>query len=142
MRAANITASSPWRYLAAPLAVWLVVLLGAVGGLAWIGRGGRLELEHRFRLRADIAADFVATYATDLIARQRAQAVRFMSTSTVGSDTFVQSVAAFGYPAAVLLDADGRVLHAQPPVPGLIGTDVTTRYAHLRTAVRDNVPAV
>jgi PAS domain S-box-containing protein len=142
MRASNSTLNSPWRHAAAPLAVWLVILLGAAGGLAWLERGGRAELEHRFTLRVDIAADFVGIHVADLIARERAQAVQFLSDQVVAPDAFARAIAAIGYPGAVLLDGDGRVLHSVPAAPGLAGTDLAARHEHLRIALHSNRPAV
>jgi signal transduction histidine kinase len=55
---------------------------------------------------------------------------------------FTRSVTGFGYPAAVLLDARGRVLHVVPDNPAVVGTDLTDRYAHLRTALMEGRPTV
>ncbi|GIM66831.1 hypothetical protein Aau02nite_24650 [Amorphoplanes auranticolor] len=110
--------------------------------MLWAQRSSERELRQRFELRIAIGADFVSRYVADLIERERAQAVQFLSAATVDERTFAQSVAAFGYPAAVLLDGDGRLLQVVPANPDLIGQDLTPRYSHLRTAVREGRPAV
>jgi PAS domain S-box-containing protein len=130
------------RYILAPLVAWVLVLTAAAGGVAWLNDKGRSDLEHRFRLRVAIASDFVASYVSDLMDRERGQALRFLSGPTVDAQTFEQSVAAFGYPAAALVDARGTVLHLAPPNPSLIGADVSQRYPHLRTALDANQPTV
>src|SRR5688572_17649216 len=96
-----------WRYLAAPLAGWLVVMLSAVGAASWMREDSRDELGRRFELRVSIAATFVSTYVEDLITRERAQATQFLADESVDEETFTRAVAAFGYPAAVLLDGRG-----------------------------------
>ncbi|GIJ48726.1 hypothetical protein Val02_56120 [Virgisporangium aliadipatigenens] len=131
-----------WRYLAPPLAVWLVVMLGAVGGAFWVRGDSRDELGHRYELRVGIAAKFVSTYVEDLITRERAQATQFLADPNVDQETFTRAVAAFGYPAAVLLDGRGHLMQVIPPSPTLLGQDLTTRYDHLRDALRTNRPAV
>ena len=131
-----------WRYLAPPLVVWLVVMAGAAGGARWIRTDNSDELGRRFALRVTIAAQFVATYVDELVTRQRAQATQFLADPEVSEETFARAVAAFGYPAAVLLDGRGRLLQIVPASPALLGQDLTDRYAHLRDALRTDRPAV
>jgi PAS domain S-box-containing protein len=131
-----------WRFVAWPLVAWLLLCAGLVSAVLWAQRSSERELRQRFELRISIGADFVSRYVADLIERERAQAVQFLSAATVDERTFSQSVAAFGYPAAVLLDEDGRLLQVVPANPDLIGQDLTPRYPHLRAAVREGRPAV
>jgi PAS domain S-box-containing protein len=129
------------RYLP-PLSAWILVVALAAAGLAWVNRDARGELEHRFHLRVVIASDFLRTHVADLIARERVQALQYLAAPQVEQRAFEQSVAAFGYPAAVLLDGAGRVLHSSPASPDLIGADLAARYPHLRTALAENRPTV
>jgi PAS domain S-box-containing protein len=131
-----------WRFVAWPLVAWLVLCAGLVSAVLWAQRSSERDLREQFELRISIGADFVSRYIADLIERERAQAVQFLSAVTVDERTFTQSVAAFGYPAAVLLDEDGRLLQVVPGNPDLIGQDLAARYPHLRTAVRQGRPAV
>lgn len=122
--------------------MWALVLFAVATGVFWVDNNGHVELEHRFRLRVAIASDFVSTYVEDLLARERTQAMQFLSDPTVEARAFSQSVASFGYAAAVMIDGNGHVIHAVPSNPAILGVDLTTRYEHLRAALRDNQPAV
>jgi PAS domain S-box-containing protein len=125
-----------------PLAVWALLTGLASVGLVAAERVGRADVRQRFDLRVQLASDFVTAYVADLIARERVQAAVFLSDPVVRAADFDRSVGAFGYPAAVLLDADGIALHTTPADPTVVGRDLASRYEHLRRAVRDNEPAV
>jgi len=123
------------RHAVVPLTAWVLVVALVASGVAFVNRDARTELEHRFRLRVAIASDFVATYVADLLARERVQALQFLAGPQVDQRAFEQSVAALGYPAAVLLDSGGAVVHIAPANPDLIGVDLRERYPHIRTAL-------
>jgi PAS domain S-box-containing protein len=125
-----------------PLLIWLLLAAAGTSGLLWQQHNSRQAVAQRFELRVALMGDFVTSYTTDLIQRERVQARASLTGSRVGASQFAQAVAGFGYPAAVLLDARGRVLQMVPAHPSALGTDLTSRYAHLRTAVRDGRPAV
>ncbi|SDS34166.1 sensor histidine kinase [Actinoplanes derwentensis] len=131
-----------WRLLAAPLAVWLVLTCVGTGVLWWVEHSTKKAVIQRYHLRADLAAEFVTSFVDDLIARQREQAKAFLSDQVVDSRDFTRTVGGFGYPAAVLLDAGGRVLQVVPANPAVEGQRLADRYAHLRTAVREGRAAV
>jgi PAS domain S-box-containing protein len=130
------------KYVARPLIVWALLLAAVATGVYWVDTDGHQELEHRFRLRVVIASDFVSTYVYDQLAREHTQAMQFLSAPTVEARAFEQSVASMGYVAAVLLDRNGQTIQAVPSNPAVLGTDLTTRYEHLRLALRDNRPSV
>jgi PAS domain S-box-containing protein len=131
-----------WRFLAAPLAVWLLLTCVGASVLIWVERTTKDAIVQRYDGRAGLAGDFVKAMVTDLIARQGTQADVFLSDEYVKAVDFTRSVAGFGYPAAVLLDADGRLLQVIPENPDLLGERIADRYQHLRTAVTDGQPAV
>jgi len=131
-----------WRFLAVPLAVWLLLTAGGTAGLVWAQHRSRAGIEERFGLRVDLLGDFVASYVRDLIDREEVQARTFLADRVVSQRDFARSVAGFGYPAAVLVDGDGRLLRAVPPAGSLTGKDLTRTYAHLRAAVQQGRPAV
>jgi diguanylate cyclase (GGDEF)-like protein len=54
---------------------------------------------------------------------------------------FAQIAGSFGFNSAEVLDARGQAIALYPSAPGLIGTTLTTRYAHLKAAVAGH-PAV
>ncbi|MEU4427966.1 ATP-binding protein [Actinoplanes sp. NPDC024001] len=142
MRVSRLLRSTGWRHAAAPMAVWLALTLTGVAGLVWLERGGRDTLAQRFQLRVQLVADFVTSYVADLIERERVQATAFLTDPVVDERDFFRSVNAFGYPAAVLLDAQGRALHVAPRDTSVIGQRLADRYPHLRTALFDGTAAV
>ncbi|MBM2619426.1 PAS domain S-box protein [Actinoplanes sp. LDG1-06] len=136
------SALSYWRSAVLPLLVWLLVAAAAASGLLWQQHDSRQATAQRYELRVALMRDFVTTYTADLIAREGVQARASLTGATVGRAQFAQAVAGFGYPAAVLLDSRGRALQVTPSDPAVIGTDLSSRYAHLRTALREGRPAV
>ena len=128
--------------MAAPLAVWLVLTCIGAAILTGVERATREAVVQRYHLRVGLAADFVTAIVGDLITRQRTQASAFLTDETVAARDFTRSVDGFGYPAAVLLDGDGRLLQVLPPNPALIGQMISDRYPHLNTAVAEGRPAV
>jgi PAS domain S-box-containing protein len=125
-----------------PLLVWLLCAFAGGCALSWQEHLSRQAVVQRFNLRIDLMGDYVASYAADLVDRERLQANTSLADPVVPRREFERAVAGFGYPAAVLLDAHGRVLRVVPSDPSLIGRDLTGRYPHLRTALREGRPAV
>ncbi|GAA2889880.1 hypothetical protein Acy02nite_32540 [Actinoplanes cyaneus] len=128
--------------MAVPLAIWLVLTASGTAALLWAQSQSRAGLVQRFEMRLDLIRDFVGSYVTDLLDREQAQARALLADPVVSQRDFARSVGGFGYPAAVLLDARGRLLHAVPDDPAMTGKDLTPAYEHLRTAARDGRPAV
>jgi hypothetical protein len=91
---------------------------------------------------AHMSVAFWGDRRSTVLQREQIQAGAFLTGATVSERDFTRSVGAFGYPAAVLLDQHGRILQIAPRRPELLGTDLTGRYAHLRTAVGEGRPAV
>ncbi|TQS40223.1 sensor histidine kinase [Cryptosporangium phraense] len=130
------------RDLLLPAAIWLVLCVVGAGALSWAQQSSRTDLLERFDARVSLGSQFVSSYVQDVLARERTQAERFLSGKTVSDEDFRRSVTTFGYPAAVLVDSRGRVLHVEPRNPALIGKNLLGGYAHLRTAVLNGTPAV
>ncbi|HXH36817.1 MAG TPA: diguanylate cyclase [Plantibacter sp.] len=95
----------------------------------------RVALEQRYELRAALSSRFVAAYVSDIQQREAEHAADFLASANVTPDRFGLVSKAFGFDAAVLLDARGRVLQALPSKPELIGADLAGKYRHLQTAV-------
>ncbi|MEU4161878.1 ATP-binding protein [Actinoplanes sp. NPDC026670] len=131
-----------WRFLAAPLAAWLALTCVGAGILIWVERTAKSAIVQRYDWRAGLAADFVKAMVTDLIARQRTQANAFLDSRAVDAADFKRTVGGFGYPAAVLLDAGGRLLQVIPSNPALLGQKIDDLYPHLHTAVTEGRAAV
>lgn len=128
--------------MAVPLAIWLVLTASGTAALLWAQSQSRDGLVERFEMRLDLLRDFVGRYVADLIEREQVQARALLADPVVSQRDFARSVGGFGYPAAVLLDDEGRLLRVVPPDPLLTGKDLTEKYAHLSTAVTKGVPAV
>ena len=132
-----------WRFLAAPTVVWLALACISTFTLMWVERSTRNGAVQRYHLRVDLTADFVTATVDDLINRQRTQASAFLTDDVVTARDFTRTVGGFDYPAAVLLDSQGRVLQVAPADPTVVGRyNADDRYPHLRTAVTENRPAV
>ncbi|MEV7627779.1 sensor histidine kinase [Actinoplanes sp. NPDC089786] len=131
-----------WRFVAVPVVIWLVLTTIGAAGLLHAQHNSRERQVQLFELRVALMGDFVTSYVTDLIERERAVALAVLTGPAVSRHDFNRMVSGFGYPAAVLLDESGRVLHVAPDNPAIDGTDLTDRYAHLRTAVKQRRPAV
>ena len=115
--------------------VWALAI-GLVAHQLYGAQGdGRRQLEQRFEIRSDIAARFVQTYAQEILKREHAQAVAELAEPRVTRREFNAAVAGGGYQAALLLDERGRVIHAAPSSPALIGAAVAQRYEHLSRAL-------
>ncbi len=95
-------------------------------------------IEQRTKLRTAIGAQFVQSYVDDLFQRERSQATQALSGDVVSDADFKQAVDSLGFPAAVLLDADGKALEVYPPNSAVVGYDLASQYAHLRAALRGN----
>ena len=126
-----------WTVLA--LLMWAVLSAGAVARVAHVQGGARHGVEQRFALRATIASRFVTTYVRDLARRQTVDANRHLRATSISNRAFVATARDSGFRAALLLDRQGRVLQSLPADPDLVGTDLTAKYAHLRSAVAGHV---
>jgi len=95
----------------------------------------RADLDQRFATRAELSSRFTSSYTTDILARERAAAVAHLAASTISQAEFERVTHDLGFEAAVLLDADGRLLSVVPSNPAIVGTVIAPRYAHLTRAV-------
>ncbi len=117
------------------VAVVAVAAAAAIGiALAASQAQGRDAEQTTFQLRADIVSRFVATYAAELLHKEQVAATAQLSGTPPDLVAFAAVNDAFGFPAVVLLDANGDALAVDPPTPGLIGKNLSGRYSHLATA--------
>jgi len=118
----------------------LVLLLTAFAGLIRSNQAdARRALDDRFETRAALTAAFTKNYIDDTAARSRRQAEQLLAAPEVDQAAFEEVVWSLGFEAAVLLDDEGRVLHAWPAKPALTGVVITGEYAHLRAGVLGQV---
>ena len=138
-------ASAASRLGARRLLPALCVLALSIGGMSVLllesQNQAKADLQGRFALRNALSIRAVESYVADLQARERAHAEELLAGSTVTPAQFALVSRAFGFDAAVLLGANGRVLNALPTKPGLIGSRLSSKYAHLRAAVDGRVAA-
>jgi diguanylate cyclase (GGDEF)-like protein len=121
-----------WRFATALL---VVIVIGAIAvTLNGAQARNRSGLSTRFAARGALAAGFVSTYVTQLLGRESAVASATL-TGPAPTAAFNSDVAAFAFPAAVLLDSNGRVLAVAPSAPALVGQAIAGRYAHLSAAI-------
>ena len=114
------------------LMVMLALTAGSAASLWNSQERNQGQIEQRFVARTDLAADFVATYAEQLMQREHDAA---LATLAASGESFDAVVASFGFPAALLIDDRRRVLAVAPSKPDIIGTDLVGRYPHLQTAL-------
>ncbi|GAB2568834.1 hypothetical protein Aab01nite_08510 [Paractinoplanes abujensis] len=125
-----------WRSAVVPLGVWLLLVVVGAGVLLWQQNNSREAVARRFERGVGTLSDFMTGVATESLMREKIQAEASLADPVVRGRDFERAVAGFGYPAALLLDEQGRVLHVHPSDPDLVGTDVAVRYAHLREALQ------
>ena len=117
------------------LVVSAVLLLAVGSGLLRSERESESELIERFRLRSEIGARFLASYVNDIITSERLQVTAALTSSHVSATRFSHLTAVMRFPAAVLLDADGRLMAVEPSSPELIGEEIASKYVHLSAAL-------
>ena len=119
------------------LSIALLVMLGVTAGAAALlsrsQEHNERELEQRFAARTELAAGFVSTWTEQLMQREHDAA---RAELTDGAGSFDAVVNSFGFPAALLLDEQGRVLAVKPSNPQLLGTEIASKYPHLQAALR------
>jgi len=119
-----------------------LVLLGCLAFVTMRGqREARSQLENRFVLRNELGASFAKSYVNTVMRDERRLAEAALASREVNERQFHDVVLALGAQAAVLLDGDGRLLQVWPPKPAIIGSEIGSRYAHLRAALQGK-PAV
>jgi diguanylate cyclase (GGDEF)-like protein/PAS domain S-box-containing protein len=123
------------RGVAAGGVLLLVVLAGSSLLISRADAQQRDSLAARFDTRQATAAHFIEAYVAQVFQREVVLAGRSLSGAPDG-EGFARLASDQGFDAAVLLDADGRLLASQPPNPAAAGQDLTVRYAHLRSAVK------
>ena len=128
------------RALAWPLCLWLVAMLGAGFFVAQGQEAEREGLTERTQSRAETGSEFVAAYVDDVFKTEQRLADEVLRPGWQTSD-FDEDSEFLGFPAAVLLDRDGRAVALTPAAPELVGADLTQKYAHLAQAL-EGTPTV
>lgn len=141
--AARGTGRRNTRVPVASVAAAGLVLCALLAAFGWLlvrsGVDARRDLQDRFRARGELTARFVESYIDELAGQERRQAAANLSAATVRGRAFARVVAAFEFPAAVLLDEGGRAIRVWPPAPAVVGRDLGAAYDHLAVAVHGRV---
>ena len=127
------------RILATGLVLVVVVLAVAAGLIRASREEARRDLDDRFLTRTELTASFTRDFVDDLAAREASQGARLLGGASVDQATFDQVVGSFDFDAAVLLEGDGRVVHAYPAAPELEGRDLAADYEHLRVGTTGEI---
>lgn len=120
---------------AAVAAVAVIAVAGIAIALTASQAQGRNDEQATFQVRADIASRFVSTYVADLLLREQETATQDLGGQPPSQLDFNAVNDAFGFQAVVLLDDRGDALAIDPPSPKLIGTNLSSHYPHLASAV-------
>jgi diguanylate cyclase (GGDEF)-like protein len=124
------------RLLRAGATICVLAIVVVVTAQSFSERATSLrEVETRFEDRIHLAGQFVEAHVADMRERQLDYARSALSDTVVTPDQFDAANLSFGFEAAMLLDADGHALAVAPQAPGILGTDVASKYAHLASAV-------
>jgi diguanylate cyclase (GGDEF)-like protein len=99
----------------------------------------RAEILSRFNLRAEIGAQFLQSYVTELTQREAEAASGKLAGVAVSQRAFVDMTTTLGFQAALLTGRSGHVLRVYPNNRSLIGTDLGAKYEPLRQAMRGAV---
>jgi diguanylate cyclase (GGDEF)-like protein/PAS domain S-box-containing protein len=124
-----------WRVGVAAVAAMVAVAVAGGFLIASLQADRYTSLRTRFDNRQANASRFIEAYVTQVIAQEQQLAGEEFSGSDLAPGRFDEIVGFSQVNAAVLLDAGGRALAVAPARPGLLGTQVGARYAHLRSAL-------
>jgi diguanylate cyclase (GGDEF)-like protein len=122
----------PTRLIACLALLGLVCVLVGVE-LETQGRA-HSDIQARFGARATSAAQFMDVYVADLLTREHHLAGERLSAPVVSQADLAAFTDDLGFGPAVLLDGDGRDLAVTPSNPAIVGTQLSSNYAHLRSA--------
>lgn len=134
MRAIPIRASTP-RLKLGLAALGLAAVLGVIAvGIAVTHAQSRNQILANFSARGKTSADFVSTYLSQQAARERQSAKVFLSGRKRLALEFDRTSADFGSEVAGLFDRSGRAIETLPHDTAILGTEVASKYSHLREA--------
>ncbi|MCA1712838.1 MAG: sensor domain-containing diguanylate cyclase [Actinobacteria bacterium] len=123
------------RRLTALLVLAVLMLVAGSAVLLWRSQDASVQdLQQRIADRANGEARLVAAFNEDVLHRE-ALLGRLGLGGPAPQEAFEQAIRDDALPAAVLLDATGVALAVYPRTPGVVGTNLASRYDHLRRAV-------
>jgi diguanylate cyclase (GGDEF)-like protein len=114
---------------------WIVVMLALAELLATSQAHARRDVAQRLAARTQAGAEFSSLYIKDLLAREREQAVSWLTVRRPARLSLARSSDALGFSAALLVDRGGRVLQTAPAQPGFMGVTITGLDPYLAPAL-------
>ena len=133
--------SRRWHRPAILVLAWLLLSAAGAVELVRVQGQGKGEIEARYRLRAETTSRFIDTYVNDFFAQERRAATRALSGKEPARGAFNRTLNLIGARGAVLLDDRGDLIESAPAHKKLLGTNLSDRDGHLRSAV-EGVPSV
>lgn len=127
-----------------PLAVILVtvaVVLALGAALHTSQTASQRQLAALFEVRGQLASSFAATRVAQLQDEEASVAVDWLSGTTQLDESLAVAADVFDFRGALIVNSEGRAMASYPHIPGLIGSDLSSRYPHLTTALKGR-PAV
>jgi diguanylate cyclase (GGDEF)-like protein len=124
-------ARRPTFVLAALVVAWIAV----IGGLSWFLAGSqsssRGSLSDRMQARTELGAEFASLYVSDLISRERREAMSWLARDEVRAGSLHRAAAALQVQAAALFDQRGRLLASTLARSRPTGRNVADPFADL-----------
>lgn len=100
----------PALMLGGLVAAWIAV----IGGLSWFlaasQSSSRASISARLQARTELGAEFASLYVSDLISRERREAMSWLASAAVSPARLGQAAGSLGVSAAALIDQQARLL--------------------------------
>ena len=118
------------------IAVFVLVAVLAASGVTLFASqsSARALIENRYGTKVTSGAALVTTYVNQLATHERLVEAQDLAGPDPSAADMTLAAASLSTPAAVFLNGQGQLIRAYPADPALIGTVMTSRYAHLRQA--------
>ncbi|GAC1589899.1 MAG: hypothetical protein NVS3B21_06960 [Acidimicrobiales bacterium] len=130
-----------WRLRVVAAAVVIAVTTALTFAQARTDAKERSQLVAQFAQRAPGAATFMGAYVSDVFVREQRAATARLTAPTVAAEELAKFNNEFGFLSSLVLDRNGDLLAVIPDAPKMVGQNVSSKFAHLRSAV-DGTPAV
>ena len=113
----------------------LVAVLAASGLTIYYSQSStRALITKRYETKVTSGAALVTTYVNQLATHERLVEALDLAGPDPSAAAMTLAAQSLSTPAAVFLNGQGELIRAYPADPALVGTLMTTRYAHLREA--------
>jgi hypothetical protein len=114
---------------------WIVVMLALAELLATSQAHARRDVAQKLATRTQAGAEFSSLYVRDILAREREQAVSWLTVRRPARLSLARASEALDFSAALPVDRGGRVLQTAPARAGFIGLAITGLDPYLAPAI-------